>query len=79
MSLYTVALQFLFHLQHDNTPVHKAWSIKTWFFKVGTGELECRAQSPDLNPLGAFAINWNANCNPQLTLVPDLTYILVTE
>ncbi|MCI4382119.1 hypothetical protein PGIGA_G00260030 [Pangasianodon gigas] len=36
--------------QHDNAPVHKASSMKTWCVKVGVEELECPAQSPDLNP-----------------------------
>ncbi|MCI4375885.1 hypothetical protein PGIGA_G00114780 [Pangasianodon gigas] len=37
-------------LHHDNAPVHKASSMKTWCVKVGVEELECPAQSPDLNP-----------------------------
>ncbi|MCJ8741248.1 hypothetical protein PDJAM_G00068570 [Pangasius djambal] len=37
-------------LQHDNAPVHKVSSMKTWCVKVGVEELECPAQSPDLNP-----------------------------
>ncbi|MCJ8739026.1 hypothetical protein PDJAM_G00042420 [Pangasius djambal] len=37
-------------LQHDDAPVHKASSMKTWCVKVGVEELECPAQSPDLNP-----------------------------
>ncbi|MCJ8737871.1 hypothetical protein PDJAM_G00029090 [Pangasius djambal] len=36
--------------QHDSGPVHKASSMKTWFSKTGVEELECPAQSPDLNP-----------------------------
>ncbi|MCJ8740604.1 hypothetical protein PDJAM_G00060760 [Pangasius djambal] len=36
--------------RHDNAPVHKASSMKTWCVKVGVEELECPAQSPDLNP-----------------------------
>ncbi|MCJ8743566.1 hypothetical protein PDJAM_G00095640 [Pangasius djambal] len=35
--------------QHDDAPVHKASSMKTWCVKVGVEELECPAQSPDLN------------------------------
>ncbi|MCJ8735508.1 hypothetical protein PDJAM_G00247820 [Pangasius djambal] len=37
-------------LQHDDAPVHKASSMKTWCVKAGVEELECPAQSPDLNP-----------------------------
>ncbi|MCJ8734572.1 hypothetical protein PDJAM_G00236930 [Pangasius djambal] len=37
-------------LQHDDAPVHKASSMKTWCVKVGVEELKCPAQSPDLNP-----------------------------
>ncbi|MCI4388350.1 hypothetical protein PGIGA_G00084720 [Pangasianodon gigas] len=40
---------FLF--QHDNAPMHKASSVKTWFAKVGVEELHWPAQSPDLNPI----------------------------
>ena len=29
--------------------VHKARSIEKWFVKIGVEELDCRAQSPDLN------------------------------
>ncbi|MCI4389300.1 hypothetical protein PGIGA_G00096420 [Pangasianodon gigas] len=36
--------------QHNNAPVHKVSSMKTWCVKVGVEELECPAQSPDLNP-----------------------------
>ncbi|XP_053098340.1 cyanocobalamin reductase / alkylcobalamin dealkylase isoform X2 [Pangasianodon hypophthalmus] len=36
--------------KHDDAPVHKASSMKTWCVKVGVEELECPAQSPDLNP-----------------------------
>ncbi|MCJ8748910.1 hypothetical protein PDJAM_G00170070 [Pangasius djambal] len=36
--------------EHDDAPVHKASSMKTWCVKVGVEELECPAQSPDLNP-----------------------------
>ena len=39
---------FLF--QHDCAPVHKARSIKTWMREFGVDELDCPAQSPDLNP-----------------------------
>ncbi|MCJ8737964.1 hypothetical protein PDJAM_G00030120 [Pangasius djambal] len=35
---------------HDDATVHKASSMKTWCVKVGVEELECPAQSPDLNP-----------------------------
>ena len=38
---------FLF--QHDNTPVHKAWSIQKWFVEIGVEELDWSAQSLDLN------------------------------
>uniref|UniRef100_A0AAZ3NSJ8 Tc1-like transposase DDE domain-containing protein n=1 Tax=Oncorhynchus tshawytscha TaxID=74940 RepID=A0AAZ3NSJ8_ONCTS len=38
---------FLF--QHDNAPVHKARSIQKSFFEIGVEELDCPAQSPDLN------------------------------
>ncbi|KAK3507034.1 hypothetical protein QTP70_001219, partial [Hemibagrus guttatus] len=40
---------FLF--QHDCTPVTKASSIKTWMSEFGVEELDCPAQSPDLNPI----------------------------
>ncbi|MCJ8746632.1 hypothetical protein PDJAM_G00144070 [Pangasius djambal] len=36
--------------QHDDAPVHKASSMKTWCVKVGVEELECPSQIPDLNP-----------------------------
>ncbi|MCJ8743348.1 hypothetical protein PDJAM_G00093060 [Pangasius djambal] len=36
--------------QHDDAPVHKASSMKTWCVKVGVEELEGPAQIPDLNP-----------------------------
>ena len=38
---------FLF--QHDNAPVHKAWSIQKCFVEIGVEELYWPAQSPDLN------------------------------
>ena len=38
---------FLF--QHDCAPVHKARCIKTWMRGFGVDELDCSAQSPDLN------------------------------
>ena len=40
---------FLF--QHDNGPVHKASSIQKWFDEIDVEELDCPAQSPDLNPI----------------------------
>jgi len=40
---------FLF--QHDCAPVHKARSIKKWLSQFGVEELDCPAQSPDLNPI----------------------------
>lgn len=52
-SLYVGALKLelrgpnMFH--HDNIPVQKAWSRKTWFAKVTVLELKRPAQSHDLN------------------------------
>lgn len=56
MYSYAVTLQFPLQLrgpnkfQHDNSPVFKASSVKTWRAKFGVKELECAAQSPDFNP-----------------------------
>jgi hypothetical protein len=33
------------------TSVHKAKSIEKWFVDIGVEELDCPAQSPDLNPI----------------------------
>lgn len=35
--------------QHDNAPVYKASSLKTWSTKIGSEELDWPSQSPDLN------------------------------
>ena len=41
----------LFLFQHDNPPVHKAWSIQERFVEIGVEELDWPAQSPDLNSI----------------------------
>ena len=51
-----------FLYQHDNASVHKVRSIHKWFVNIGGEELDCPAQSPDLNPTNTFGMNWNADC-----------------
>jgi hypothetical protein len=36
--------------QHDNAPCHKASSVGEWFVDRKVPEMDCPAQSPDLNP-----------------------------
>jgi hypothetical protein len=36
--------------QHDNTPCHKARSVREWFVDNKVPEMDWPAQSPDLNP-----------------------------
>ena len=55
---------FLF--KHDNAPVHKVRSIQKWVVEIGVEELDSPAQSPDLNPIDTFGMNWNADCEPGL-------------
>uniref|UniRef100_A0A4W5PUX2 Leptin receptor n=1 Tax=Hucho hucho TaxID=62062 RepID=A0A4W5PUX2_9TELE len=55
---------FLF--QHDNASVHKARSIQKWFVEICVEGLDWSAQSPDLNSIEHFGINWNDNCEPGL-------------
>ena len=55
---------FLF--QHDNAPVHKAMSIHKWLVEIGVEELDWPAQSPDLNPIKHFGMNWNTDCERDL-------------
>ncbi|MCI4381354.1 hypothetical protein PGIGA_G00250880 [Pangasianodon gigas] len=64
--------------QHDNAPVHKASSMKTWCVKVGVEELECPAQSPDLNPTEHLWDELELE-TPYPPSVPDLTNALVAE
>jgi hypothetical protein len=35
--------------QHDNAPCHKARSVREWFVDNKVPEMDCPAQSPDLN------------------------------
>jgi hypothetical protein len=35
--------------QHDNDPCHKARSVREWFVDNKVSEMDCPAQSPDLN------------------------------
>ncbi|MCJ8750102.1 hypothetical protein PDJAM_G00194860 [Pangasius djambal] len=81
-SLFAVALQFPFELrgpnllQHDDAPVHKASSMKTWCVKVGVEELQCPAQSPDLNPTEHLWDELELE-TPYPTSAPDLTNALL--
>lgn len=59
MSFYAVMCQFPFTgtkgpspnmFQHENDPVHKLISMKTWLAMVGVKKLEWPAQVPDLHP-----------------------------
>jgi hypothetical protein len=36
--------------QHDNSPCHKAGFVREWFVDNKVPEMDCPAQSPDLNP-----------------------------
>ena len=71
---------FLF--QHDNSPVHKARFIKTWFVEICVEKLDWPAQSPDLNPLKHLwdELECRLRVRPNRpTSVPDLTNALVVE
>ncbi|KAK3532820.1 hypothetical protein QTP86_032105 [Hemibagrus guttatus] len=71
---------FLF--QHDCTPVHKASSIKTWMSEFGVEELDCPAQSPDLNPIEHLwdELERRLRARPSRPIsVPDLTNALLEE
>ncbi|KAK3548195.1 hypothetical protein QTP70_005173 [Hemibagrus guttatus] len=71
---------FLF--QHDCTPVTKARSIKTWMSEFGVEELDCPAQSPDLNPIEHLwdELERRLRARPSRpTSVPDLTNVLLEE
>jgi hypothetical protein len=37
--------------QHDNASCHKARSVREWFVDNKVPEMDCPAQSPDLNPI----------------------------
>lgn len=37
--------------QHDNAPIHRAKSVKTWFRTVNVEVLPWPSRSPDLNPI----------------------------
>ena len=47
-------------------PMHKARSFQKWFVEIGVEELDWSAQSPDLNPIEHFGMNWNIYCKPDL-------------
>ncbi|KAK3553743.1 hypothetical protein QTP70_007604 [Hemibagrus guttatus] len=71
---------FLF--QHDCTPVTKARTIKTWMSEFGVEELDCPAQSPDLNPIEHLwdELERRLRARPSRpTSVPDLTNVLLEE
>ena len=71
---------FLF--QHDCAPVHKARSIKMWVSEYGVEELDCPAQSPDLNLIEHLwdELDQRLRARPSCpTSVSDLTYALVEE
>jgi hypothetical protein len=36
--------------QHDNAPCNKARSVREWFVDNNVPEMDCSAESPDLNP-----------------------------
>ncbi|MCJ8734651.1 hypothetical protein PDJAM_G00237750 [Pangasius djambal] len=63
--------------------MHKASSMKTWCVKVGVEELECPAQSPDLNPTEHHWDELEHRLHPRPphipTSAPDLTNALVVE
>lgn len=42
-------------------PAHKTRSMKTW-----NGRVEVVAQTPDLNPMTTFGMNWSTNFAPGL-------------
>jgi hypothetical protein len=37
--------------QHESAPCHKAKSVREWFVENKILEMDCPAQSPDLNPI----------------------------
>jgi hypothetical protein len=52
--LYMVEVQFgddICLYQHDSTPCHKVRYVKEWFVDNKVPEMNCPAQSPDLNPI----------------------------
>ncbi|MCJ8748914.1 hypothetical protein PDJAM_G00170120 [Pangasius djambal] len=59
--------------QHDDAPVHKASSMKTWCVKVGVEELECPAQSPDLNPTEHLCDELEHRLNPRPPRHPNIS------
>ncbi|KAK3512687.1 hypothetical protein QTP70_023168, partial [Hemibagrus guttatus] len=67
---------------HDCAPVHKARSIKTWMSEFGVEELECPAQSPDLNPIEHLwdELERRLRARPSRpTSVHELTNVLLEE
>lgn len=50
-----------------------SWSIKKWCSQFGVGELDCPAQSPDIDPHPTpFRMNWKDGFEPGLTSVVNL-------
>jgi hypothetical protein len=60
----------------DNTPVHKAKCIQNWFVEIRVEELDCAAQSPDLNTIEHLSneLERRLRAKPNRpTSVPDLS------
>jgi hypothetical protein len=45
-------VQWWWLYQHDNAPCHRARSVREWFVDNTVPEMDCPAQSPNLNPIG---------------------------
>lgn len=66
--------------QHDSAPAHKRKSMQTWFAEYDMEELECLAQSPDLNHMECLWYELKLPLHagsPHPTSVPDPTKDLV--